>query len=392
MKIKDHPWLTGLLFFAMILFVYATLLTLIYGQGAASLSMGCRWDCGWYKAIIEHGYVSVFPLFPILGGWVSSLFSISSDVALPLVSLLFAFGICALLPNLASRKRMLLLAAYPATFYFFVAYSESVYCFFLFAGVLMLLKRREGNPGFLYAATVFAGVGLGLTRLTGFVIPGGVFGLAVVATLLKRIELDRRLLWISGLWTLGAICGAASFFIFSQLKFGVWNLYFQTLNIGWHKEVSISGFFYYFGRAVLKNVLPPLFARDPVRMSWIVTADTIITLGAVLVVEACRFGRAATRKVDADRFLRFALLAGGFVHLMITTLGDSGDWHRWGNGMRYTMPVFYLLVILWDESWTPRFLVDRPKWRRNLFIGMLFFWIPYQLYYLYLFTQTIWVS
>jgi hypothetical protein len=56
------------------------------------------------------------------------------------------------------------------------------------------------------------------------------------------------------------------------------------------------------------------------------------------------------------------------------------------------MPVFYLLVILWDESWTPRFLVDRPKWRRNLFIGMLFFWIPYQLYYLYLFTQTIWVS
>jgi hypothetical protein len=158
MKIKDHPWLTGLLFFAMILFVYATLLTLIYGQGAASLSMGCRWDCGWYKAIIEHGYVSVipptpqdehhsnvafFPLFPSLGGWVSSLFSISSDVALPLVSLLFAFGICALLPNLASRKRMLLLAAYPATFYFFVAYSESVYCFFLFAGVLMLLKRRS---------------------------------------------------------------------------------------------------------------------------------------------------------------------------------------------------------------------------------------------------------
>ncbi len=403
--------LTGILLFALLFYVYATLLSLIYGPEAASLSMACRWDCGWYKAIIEHGYVSVipptpqdehhsnvafFPLFPLLGGWVSSLLSISSDFALPLVSLSFALGICILLPNLTSRKRLLFLAAYPATFYLFVAYSESVYCFFLFAGVLMLLRRGQGNAGFLYLAALLAGIGLGLTRLTGFVIPGGVFGLAVVGMLLKRVEFDRRLLMISGLWTLGAVGGAASFFIFAQMKFGVWNLYFETLHIGWHKDVSFSGFFYYFGRAVLKNVLPPLFARDPVRMSWIITADTLIALTAVLVTESRRFAADATKKaakkIDADRFLRFALLAGAFVHLMITTLGDSGDLHRWGNGMRYTMPVFYLLVFLWDESWTPRFLAERPKWRRNLFIGMLFFWIPYQLYYVYLFTQTNWVS
>jgi hypothetical protein len=399
--------LTGILLFAAIFYAYTTLLALLYGPDAISLSMGCRWDCGWYKAIIQHGYVSTipptpqdehhsnvafFPLFPMLGAAVGSLLSISSDLALPLVSVVFAFGIWLLLPSLTTRKRLYLLAAYPASFYFFVAYSESVYCFCLFAGVLVLLKRRSAPFGLLAVAALGAGLGLGLTRLTGFVIPGAVFGLAVLGVLFCRVDTDRRLLLLSGLWTFGAVLGAASFFYYAYAKFGVWNLYFQTLDIGWHKEVSLRGFFYYFGRALTKNLLPPLFARDPVRMSWILTADTIVALTAVLVYEGRRLVRAATGKIDADRFLRLALLAGSFVHLMITTTGDSGDWHRWGNGMRYTMPVFYLLVFLWDDAWWPKFLANRPKWRRNLYAGLLAFWIPYQLYYLYLFTQTAWVS
>ena len=393
--------------FGVVFFVYVAFLTLIYGIGKLSLATGCHWDCGWYQSIIRNGYVSVlpptvqdadhsnvafFPLFPLFGGLAARLFGIPSESALPLVSIFFAVGICGMLPFFASRKKIALLLAYPATFYFFVAYSESVYCFFLFAGLLFLFRRRQLGPALSLAGVFLAGVALGLTRLTGFLIPGALLGLFSLGFLSGRLKFDRLLFALLAVWGVGALLGGGAFFAYIHAKFGVWNLYFQTLNVGWHKEVSFSGFVRYFFRAILKNVFPPYFARDPIRMSWLVNADLLIVFVYCIFIESREIFRITKDRLTSDRFLRFGLLLGGLGHLLVTTLGDSGEFHRWMNGMRYSMPMFYLIVFLWDSAWTPAWLAARPPFQGILGYALFAFWIPYQLYYLYLFTQAYWVS
>ncbi len=398
---------TGFLLFLLLFFVYAALLAILYGPSSLSLDLGCRWDCGWYRSIIQNGYVSeipptvqdlnrsnvaFFPLFPWIGGFLGRVFALGPERALPLTSILFAFGIFLMLPRFVDRKRLLLLAAYPATFYFFVGYSEAVYCFFLFLGIRLLLRERARITPLLYPVIFLVGYALGLTRLTGFVIPGGVLGLAVLGRVFRKTDLGGRRTALAAAWTLGALSGAATFFLYTQAKFGVWDLYFQTLNIGWHKEMSVGGFLTYFPRALLKNLLPYWFAKDPTRMSWMINADLIVIYGTVLFLEARSSLRKGASVLTPERFLRFSFLAGGLAHLLITTLGDSGVEHRWGNGMRYSMPVFFLLVFLWDEAWTPRILARGSIWRRRVYWALIALWAPYQLYYLYLFTRTLWVS
>ncbi|MBC7385998.1 MAG: hypothetical protein H7301_07545, partial [Cryobacterium sp.] len=143
--------------------------------------------------------------------------------------------------------------------------------------------------------------------------------------------------------------------------------------------------------------LPFWFAKDPVRMSWMVNADLILLYLWVLFLEIRNIVRVArmheTLKGWArERSTKFSLLVAAFVHLLVTTIGDSGDYHRWGNGMRYSMPIFFLLVILWEESWTPKWLARRPKLKIALFFAMLAFWIPYQFYYFWMYTKFQWVS
>jgi len=393
--------------FALVLGVYAAFLALVYGPSSLSLALGCRWDCGWYQSILRNGYVSVipptpqdldhsnvafFPLFPLFGRFLSTVFGLSGEIALPLVSIFFAFGIFKLLPTLASRGRVLFLVAFPATFYFFVGYSESVYCFWLFFGLFFLFRRNSISTPVLFGGIFLSGLALGLTRLTGFVIPGGALGMLVMGRVFRKIELDRRLLSLAAVWAIGSVLGAGSFFLYSELRFGVWDLYFQTLNAGWKKEISFSGFLGLFARAIPKNIFPPIFARDPTRFSWIVNADTIVVYSYVLVLEGRALFSELKLRFSPERSLRFALLAAGLVHVLITTLGDSGSEHRWGNGMRYTMPALYLLVFLWDREWTPRWLLVRPKIRRFAYLAALVFGFGFQLYYLYLFTKWTWVS
>lgn len=407
-KSSIFSWIfPGFPIFFGVLAVYVVFLSLMSGPASLTLATACHWDCGWFSSIARNGYVSpvpplaqdvehsnvaFFPLFPMLGRLLVQLFSIPASSALPLVALAFALPLCVLLPTLTNRKRLIFLLAYPATFYFFVAYTESLYCFSLFMGFWLLFRRSEYSAGMLYPAIFLAGLGLGATRLSGFVIPVAVFGIWFLAWIFGRAPTERRFPRLAGVWAAGAVAGIGGFFLYCHWKFGAWNLYLQTLDIGWNKEVSVSGFFRYFFRALLKNIFPYWFAKDPTRMSWIVTADTLVAYGYVIFLESRRIFSMGRKPIDSSTLLRFGILAGGLGHILMTTLGDSGEFHRWGNGMRYTMPALYLLVFVWDADWTPKWLVNRPVWRRNLFIATLVLWIPYQLYYLYLFTQNFWVS
>lgn len=404
----------GFLLFLALSYAYFLTLTLIYGSENLGLNLLCKWDCGWYKAIIRNGYISTippvpqqenisnvafFPLYPAIGRMLGELLGITSDFALPLTSILFSIGTFLMLPSLVQDdsgrpdwKRLALLGAYPATFYLWVGYSESVYIFFLVLALLSFRMKSDYGPIF----AVLSGVSMGLTRLTGFIIAGavaGMMGLGWFFTSRTKSTFPSRTM----LWLMGSIIGAGSFFLFCHLKFGAWNLYFQTLDIGWNKEFTISGFFSFFFRAIQKNIFPPWFVRDPVKMSWLINADLILLYSYVLFIESkavwsLRKNLEAAKKLLETRMLKISLLIGGFTHLLITTIGDSGDWHRWGNGIRYSMPTFFLLVILWDKAWIPGWLESRPKLKQGLYYALIAFWVPYQLYYLFLYTRQVWVS
>lgn len=395
----------GFLVFLTLSGVYSTSLAVHTGSENLGLDILCKWDCGWYKAIIRNGYISsippvaqledianvaFFPLYPSIARMVGFFLGIKSDVALPLTSVFFALGFFLILPTLVRDvlgrtdwKRIALMAAYPSTFYMWVGYGESVYCFFL---VLALLSF-EMKSGWGSICALFSGVFIGLSRLTGFVLAGAVAGIRLV----QWEFLDRRkenFPFRVIFWMVGTLIGAGSFFLFCHLKFGVWNIYFQTLDIGWHKEFSISGFLNLFAN-VLQNHLSSLWhARDPVKMSWMINVDLILVYAYILFLEFRKLWRAP----DPARSSRLALLIGGFIHLLITTIGDSGAWHQWMNGMRYSMPAFFLLVILWDSAWIPGWLESRPSLKRVLYFSLLAFWIPFQIYYLYLFSRQAWVS
>jgi hypothetical protein len=406
------PIRRGFAFFLALVAVYAAVLLLARGLEVHGLDTLCRWDCAWYASIAGNGYVSsipptpqdlagsnvaFFPMYPLLARALARLSGLALSEALPLVSILFALGVWVLLAGLVRRepgetglKKLALLAAYPATFYLFVGYSESVYCFLLFGGILALATVLESpRPNaWLAVALVVCGFGLGLTRLTGFVIPGGVVGLFLLLALFNDRSAWPRFT-ASAVFALAAVGGAFAFFLWCAREFGVWNLYFQTLDVGWHKETSLRGFAWYFFRAVQKNVLPFWFAKDPTRMSWIIVSDTLIAIGvAIRAIVGKGFAPLARLEESLPAFL----VVAATVHLLITTIGDSGDHHRWGNGMRYALPVFYLLVALWKREWTPEWIRRRAGWEHRIWLGLVLFFTPFQVYYFTLFLLGKWVS
>jgi hypothetical protein len=408
----------GLGFFILLTLIYAAVLFFAWGE--LSLVALCRWDCAWYVSILSHGYVSTlppiaqsldqanvafFPLYPFVGRELTRLFGLSPEAALPILSMVFAAGVFFVSGRILDirrdplgRKKLLLLAAYPASFYLFVGYSEALYIFFLLLAFYAVDRAtrspmRESRAWLtILALSAFF---LGLTRLTGFVVGAGAAVVCFVAGFLRSYPQLRSTSVGPGrapfVWATFSVLGVATFFAYCQTKFGVWDLYFRTLDVGWNKEASIPGFFHFFFRAIQKNVLPHWFAKEPMRMSWVITADLIIVLIYVLYAEGKRLWRS---RLDAEPFrvFTYAVLAAVFVHLLITTIGDSGGYHRWRNGMRYSMPVFFLFVLLWEESWMPEGIAKRPGLKKALWYACLTLFIPYQIYYFWLFIRGGWVS
>jgi Mannosyltransferase (PIG-V) len=134
------------------------------GLGQGLLSNLCRWDCGWYLDIAEHGYsvaetstqpgatnFAFYPLFPLLVRLLAATTGASYLLAAVLVSnvcfiiALFLVYRYAQLIGLSERAALLavaLLAVLPLSIAFSAAYSESVFLLLL---VVAILALRQGN-------------------------------------------------------------------------------------------------------------------------------------------------------------------------------------------------------------------------------------------------------
>ena len=144
----------------------------------------CLWDGGWYTNIVRNGYsynpaeastVVFFPAYPLFARMVQSLVSCSAECALLVTSHLFlALSLIALhayirrryptaLPH-AGTFGITVFALFPSTFFFRMAYSESL---FFFTVMLVLLAVERGRSLLWIAlivglATAARPVGIGL--------------------------------------------------------------------------------------------------------------------------------------------------------------------------------------------------------------------------------------
>lgn len=149
-----------------------------------------NWDTGWYLSIVDDGYstevagesnVAFFPVYPLLMRWFSQLGPdpVTVGVVISLACFLAALFVLNKLlrerasPTVASNT-LLLMAFWPFSFFFALAYTESLFLL-LAAGAFFFVHRERW-----WAAAALAGVASG-TRVVGVFL-----AVAVVAAFFQK--------------------------------------------------------------------------------------------------------------------------------------------------------------------------------------------------------------
>lgn len=150
----------------------------------------CRWDCGWYLGIAEHGYTALedpeqpgatnfafFPLFPLLVRSIAPLFGghlfaagVALSNALFVVALVYVYRYARLLAfeHATALLTVALLCVLPHSLAFSSAMSESTFLLLLAAAMYYLRSERplaSGIAAALLSATRAPGVLFALAAL-----------------------------------------------------------------------------------------------------------------------------------------------------------------------------------------------------------------------------------
>lgn len=404
---KPEAWKIILSF----LVLFTGLIVIFKGFGSLRLSTLSIWDSGDYGSIIRKGYLSdmafpedgdrnnvaFFPLYPVLGMTVSFITRLAPLAALPIVSWIGAFFFFKLFTDLSARTRdshdtqnrqLWGAILYPATFFLFVGYSESLYCALLFWAIRILFVANSEKIRLVNLAQIFcAGFLVGATRLTGIVIPGICFGLLFLSFVLTK-KRDPKLSIHSGIWALSSLLGFSSFLIYCHLKFGAWDLYFTTVHQVWNKSPSVLNFLRLFFVSLLKAPAFVFLSTNPVTISQIITT-CLLLIFPYLIVRRIRNARTNVTFLLAEprshEILSITMMIAGVVHLLVTSYADSGTSHNWGNGMRYSAPAFYLFILFGEFS-GPSFVTSLQKkvnainsfpWLKAFVVVLIFMQILY---------------
>jgi hypothetical protein len=156
----------------------------------------CRWDCGFFQDLANHGYrhegyTNFFPLYPLLVRVLHEVTGLHIDLCLVLVPNLAALGGLLVLYRLvmfledesAAKWTLLLFISFPFAFFQAMAYPESLMVLFTALAVYLALRGRH----------IWAGVALGagvLARHLSFFAGGSL----LVAQLEQRPSARRFLL------------------------------------------------------------------------------------------------------------------------------------------------------------------------------------------------------
>jgi hypothetical protein len=208
-----------------------------------------RWDSGWYLSIVEFGYrtalppeqqqltsnVGFFPGYPILARLLHLGLGLTPGRAMLLVAQGAAVAFWVFFYRLVQRAHRsnatlgfagLLVLCFPTAFFLQAGYSESL---FLASLLGFFVFQAEPRPRPVAAAA--AGFLMTATRIVGM--PVAMLGLlqALLHHLPGRPPL--RVLVRQGLLAAASLAGAGAFFLYCHLRWGHWNLYMWTQEVGW---------------------------------------------------------------------------------------------------------------------------------------------------------------
>jgi len=255
-------------------------------------------DSYWLMNIIDRGYqttvppidhkvmevsnVAFFPAYPAIAALFRYGLNIDSSTALLITAQLAAWGFWSYFFLFCKRWNVspavqicgaLLIAAHPAAFFLVAGYSESLFLMALLGFIYW--STAEGRSAKFWAAA--HGIVMSATRIVGL-------ACAAFPVVRSAFETGWRGLFEPREWlrknsaamgmTLVAACGAVGFFVYSQLRWGRWNIYMLTQAASWG---IVPDYLAVFKLGSYRWLVPAL--NDPTEASQI-----SMTLGALLLV------------------------------------------------------------------------------------------------------------
>ncbi|HEU4577095.1 MAG TPA: mannosyltransferase family protein [Polyangiaceae bacterium] len=210
-----------------------------------------RWDGGWYRSIVEHGYadpsghaspsVAFFPGFPMLVRGLSQLSGVPDLIVAPCLSNLCALLAALLFFQLIASERdetsgyfaALFLLFAPCSIHLSAYYTESLFLL-LSIGAYWAASRER------WLVVAVLGAFASATRATGFLL-----SLALFLNYWQQRGLGRPLR--DALWPNLAIAltgvGALGYALYLHLTFGSLSVYFRAQATEWPRRFGAGTFF-----------------------------------------------------------------------------------------------------------------------------------------------------
>jgi len=255
-------------------------------------------DSYWFINIVDRGYqtivppidhkvmevsnVAFFPAYPAIAALFRYGLNIDTGAALLITAQLAAWGFWSYFFLFCKRWNVspalqicaaLLILAHPAAFFLVVGYSESLFLMALLGFIYW--STAEGRSAKILAAA--HGIVMSATRIVGIVCTAFPVVRSLFQTGWRGLIEPRRWLREHGPaigMTFVAACGAIGFFVYSQLRWGHWDIYMLTQAAGWG---IIPDYLAVFKPSSYRWLVPVL--NNPTEASQI-----SMTLGAVLLV------------------------------------------------------------------------------------------------------------
>lgn len=355
----------------------------LIANGTHPLEKLCAWDCLWYWHIAEEGYrstpppvpqspdqanVAFFPATPLAARAVRTITGVTWPMALLLASWLAAVGfwwyVLALLAGWGIRPWVTAFAAFailahPASLFLVAGYSESLFLMALVGFVYWSERARHNESAFGVATAIAAlhGFTLSATRIVGIPLAGYPAVRTIVLSWLTR-RMPGRTLGRDFILSTVAAAGGFAFLVFCQLKFGQWNLYFETQRIGWGLSADY--------------LLPlHLFSYRWSGRNARVVMLCALALLAVIAAEVVL--RQRSREHSAERWsarLSALCLAVGLFYISASATAGA----NFGSIVRYSLPVLTILALIAADLWSLARLPRRVEWAiaAALFIAFSF--------------------
>jgi hypothetical protein len=255
-------------------------------------------DSYWFMNIVDRGYqtivppidhkvmevsnVAFFPAYPAIAALFRYGLNIDTGAALLITAQVAAWGFWSYFFLFCKRWNIspalqicgvLLIAAHPAAFFLVAGYSESLFLMALLGFIYW--STAEGWSAKILAAA--HGIVMSATRIVGIVCAAFPVVRSLFQTGWRGLIEPRRWLREHGPaigMTFVAACGAIGFFVYSQLRWGHWDIYMLTQAAGWG---IIPDYLAVFKPSSYRWLVPAL--NNPTEASQI-----SMTLGGVLLV------------------------------------------------------------------------------------------------------------